>query len=85
MRYRAEVVIMPHKELLDPQGKTVKKNLPNIGVHDVEDVRIGKHILLTLEASSHEDARQKVEKACQKILVNQIMESYSYELSEEDN
>lgn len=83
MRYKAEVVVMPHKELLDPQGKTVKNNLPNVGVTDVEDVRIGKHILLKLEAKSKKEAEEKVEKACDKILVNQIMESYTYEITED--
>lgn len=71
---------MPHSELLDPQGKTVGNNLKNLDIHAVEDVRIGKFIELTLGAKSEEEAREKVEKACKKLLANLIMEQYEYEL-----
>jgi phosphoribosylformylglycinamidine synthase subunit PurS len=81
MQYLATITIMPHKELLDPQGKTVKNNLPNIGVTDVSDVRIGKLIRLTFEASNEAEAKAKVEQACSKLLANVIMEAYSYEIT----
>jgi len=80
MNYLAEIDIMPHKELLDPQGKTVANNLKNIEVFGVEDVRIGKHIEMKFEAGSEEEARTKVESACKKLLANMIMETYSYTL-----
>ncbi len=83
MTYKAIITIMPHKELLDPQGKTVKKNLPNIGVEEVADVRIGKHIEMVLEAQSDTDAKDKVELACSKLLANVIMESYSYQIAQQ--
>ena len=78
MKYFASINIMPHKELLDPQGKTVEKNLKNIDLNDIENVRIGKHIELTLDATSESEAHQKVEIACQKLLANLIMENYSF-------
>ncbi len=81
-QYKASVKIMPHRELLDPQGKTVGNNLKNLEIHSVEDVRIGKFIELTLGAKSEEEAREKVEKACKKLLANLIMEQYEYELKE---
>ncbi len=71
---------MPHAELLDPQGKTVRKNLPNIGIHEVEQVRIGKHIELILHADSEEQAREIVDNACRKLLVNLIMEKYVFKI-----
>ena len=80
MKYIAEIDVMPHKELLDPQGKTVAKNLPNVDIVGVEDVRIGKHITMCLEATDEEDAREKVETACRKLLSNVIMETFSYTL-----
>jgi len=80
MKYTAEINIMPHAELLDPQGKTVLKNMPNVDIHGVEDVRIGKHITLTLEAETEEAAKEKVEKACKKLLANVIMETYTFEI-----
>ncbi len=81
MKYIANIKIMPHKELLDPQGKTVLKNLSNIEVDQVNDVRIGKFIQMTLEADSEADASAKVEHSCKKLLANVIMETYEYELT----
>ncbi|MBK8701396.1 MAG: phosphoribosylformylglycinamidine synthase subunit PurS [Saprospiraceae bacterium] len=81
MKFIAEIDVMPLKELLDPQGKTVGKNMHHIGIEGIQDVRIGKHIQLVLEAASEADAREEVEKACTRILINPIMEAYSYHLS----
>ena len=80
MKYIAEIEIMPHKELLDPQGKAVLKNLKNINVDGVEDMRIGKHVKMTLEAASVEEATQKVEDTCSKLLANVIMEKYTFDI-----
>ena len=82
MQFLASIDIMPHKELLDPQGKTVNKNLPNIDIHGVSDVRIGKHIEMTLEAADESHARELVESACKKLLANTIMETYRYSISQ---
>lgn len=78
MKFKAEIQIMPHAELLDPQGKTVQKNLPNIGVHEVKQVRIGKHIEMIIEAASEEEAREITETSCKKLLANLIMEKYDF-------
>jgi phosphoribosylformylglycinamidine synthase len=82
MKFIAEIDIMPHPELLDPQGKAVMLGLEHLGLEQVQDVRIGKHIRLQLEAENEAAAREKVEKACRKLLANLIMESYSFELQE---
>ena len=84
MKFIAEIDVMPHKELLDPQGKTVVKNMKNIHLQGINDVRIGKHIQMTLEADSKEAAKEKVETACKKLLSNVIMEGYSYNISPVD-
>ncbi|MES2732690.1 MAG: phosphoribosylformylglycinamidine synthase subunit PurS [Bacteroidota bacterium] len=81
MRFLAEIDIMPLKEILDPQGKAVKLGLENLGIHQVSDVRIGKHITLELEAATEADAEVKVRTACQKLLANLIMESFHYHIS----
>ncbi len=81
MNFTAEIDIMPKKELLDPQGKTVTKNMKNIDVHGVADIRIGKHVSMSLEAANETEAKEKVEIACKKLLANMIMESYTYSLS----
>ncbi|MFN7325377.1 MAG: phosphoribosylformylglycinamidine synthase subunit PurS [Chitinophagales bacterium] len=81
MKYIAEIDIMPHDGLLDPQGKTVLNNLKHLHLEDVSDVRIGKHVTMHLDASSEAEAREKVETACSKLLANLIVETYRYELS----
>ena len=80
MRFIAEIDVMPHKELLDPQGKTVAKNMKHIDIQGVEDVRIGKHIRLVVEAADETAAAAIVETACRKILINPIMENFSFAL-----
>lgn len=80
MKFKAEINIMPRAELLDPQGKAVKLGLGNLGVENVEDVRIGKRITVALEAASEDKAREQLDLACEKLLANVIMEEYTYEL-----
>lgn len=82
MKFIAEINVMPLKALLDPQGKAVTAGMKNLGLPEIGNVRIGKHISLEVEAGSKEEASQKVDTACKKLLVNQIMESYDFTLSE---
>ncbi len=83
MIYKAEIDIMPLKALLDPQGKAVSMSMKNIGLPEITQVRIGKHISLKVEAANKQEAHKKVEEACNKLLANQIMESYSFTLEAE--
>lgn len=80
MKYRAEIDIMPQEALLDPQGKTVSASLQDIGLDSVSNVRIGKHIRLDIDASSKEEAEKQAKEACEKVLTNPVMESYSFEI-----
>ena len=82
MKFTVQVKVMPLKELLDPQGKAVTESLHNLGLSQVQQVRIGKHITLSMEAASEGEAREKTEEACKKLLANQVMESYSFEIAE---
>ena len=74
MKFVAHIDIMPIKEILDPQGKAVKLGLKNLNIDNVEEVRIGKHIVMNLEAENAETAKERVETACKKLLANVIME-----------
>ena len=69
---------MPKKEILDPQGKAVTGSMKNLGLNEIHNVRIGKHISLEIEADNEEIAHAKVEQACKSLLANLIMESYSF-------
>lgn len=80
MRFIAEINVMPLKEILDPQGKAVTRSMKNLELPEIQNVRIGKHVTLEIEADSEEIARQKVDTACRKLLANLIMESYEFEI-----
>lgn len=80
MNFIAEINIMPNKELLDPQGRAVANNMKNLHISGIHDVRIGKRIVMQLEADSAEEANGKVETACKQLLANLIMETYSFEV-----
>ncbi len=71
---------MPLKDLLDPQGKAVSGGLKNLGLSGIEEVRIGKHITLKIEADSEAAARQVADEASNKLLANQVMEFYEIEM-----
>jgi phosphoribosylformylglycinamidine synthase len=80
MKFEAHINIMPQKALLDPQGKAVTGSMKNIGLSEITGVRIGKHITLEVEANSEQEARTKVDTACNKLLANMIMETYEFSL-----
>ncbi|HZV69113.1 MAG TPA: phosphoribosylformylglycinamidine synthase subunit PurS [Saprospiraceae bacterium] len=80
MKFKAEINVMPLKELLDPQGKTVARNMDHAGFMGVEDVRIGKHMEILIDALDEATARETIDEACKKFLANMIMESYSFEV-----
>ncbi|MCH5598124.1 phosphoribosylformylglycinamidine synthase subunit PurS [Niabella ginsengisoli] len=76
MSYTVQVVIMPLKELLDPQGKAVKGGLENLGLKNVSDVRVGKNITLQVDAENAEAAKAVGEEAAKKLLANAVMEYF---------
>jgi len=80
MKFKAEIDVMPLDALLDPQGKAVTGSMKNIGLDAIDGVRIGRHVRLFVDAPSQEDANKMVDEACKKLLANQIMESYVYEI-----
>jgi phosphoribosylformylglycinamidine synthase len=79
-KFQAEIDVMPKKEILDPQGKAVTGSMKNLGLSEIQNIRIGKHISLEIEADSAEIAHNKVDQACKNLLANLIMESYSFRI-----
>jgi phosphoribosylformylglycinamidine synthase len=81
MIFTAQIKVMPLKELLDPQGKAVLGGLQNLAITAISDVRIGKNIVLQVEADTAEAAKQIAEEATKKLLANQVMEMYEISIS----
>ena len=82
MKFIVEIDVMPHKNLLDPQGKAVSSSMKNINLPQIDKVRIGKHISLEVEADNQETAEKIVDEACKKLLANPIMEFYQFQVKE---
>lgn len=83
MKHRFEVVVSLRPGLLDPQGKAVEGALPAMGWTNVREVRVGKHITLTVEADSAEAARAQVEEMARRLLSNPVIEDYRIVSAEE--
>ncbi|MDR3181144.1 MAG: phosphoribosylformylglycinamidine synthase subunit PurS [Prevotellaceae bacterium] len=81
MKFIAEINVMPLKALLDPQGKAVTSVIHNTGFADIDQVRIGKHITLEIEATDKAEAERRVDEVCRKVLHNPIMEGYEFTVS----
>ncbi len=81
MIFTAQVKVMPLKDLLDPQGKAVLGGLKNLGLATINDVRIGKHIDLRIEAADKDAALQMATDAAKKFLANPVMEVFEVSVS----
>ena len=80
MTFTAYVDILPHAEILDPAGKATLLGLHKLGFASVQDVRIGRRVLLKVEAASAAEAQAQAEDAARKLLANQIMEGYTVQV-----
>jgi len=78
MKARVHVTLKPG--VLDPQGKAIQHALSQLGFDGVEGVRAGKVIDLELAESDREAARAQVERMCEELLANTVIESYDIEL-----
>lgn len=78
-----KVNITLKESVLDPQGQAVMKALHDIGESSVNDVRVGKYIEVKIQANSKKEAEEHVNKYCKSLLVNQVIETYSYHVEEE--
>ena len=79
---RATVLVRPKSGILDPQGEAVGGSLRKLGFA-VGGARVGRLIDLELEAPSAEDARAQVERMCQELLANPLIESVEIEVRDE--
>ena len=75
--YVIEVRVTPRAGLLDPQGNAVQHALQALDFADVDDVRVGRLIRVRMKATSEDDARQRIEEMCKRLLANPVTEDYS--------
>ncbi len=82
MKFIAQIDIMPLKALLDPQGKAVMNSTKELGFETINNIRIGKHIEIELDAKDKKEAANKIDKLCNNVLSNPIIESYQFNIFE---
>ncbi|HVS15487.1 MAG TPA: phosphoribosylformylglycinamidine synthase subunit PurS [Thermoanaerobaculia bacterium] len=81
-RFAARVRVMPRPEILDPQGKAIGSALARLGFAEVEEVRAGKCFDLVLRADDRASAERRLERMCDQLLANPIIEDYRCEILE---
>jgi phosphoribosylformylglycinamidine synthase PurS subunit len=74
--YHFEVLVSLKPGLSDPQGKAVEGSLPALGWTNVSDVKVGKHIRLTVDAPDEATARAQAAEMAERLLSNPVIEDY---------
>lgn len=80
--YKATVNVTLRKSILDPKGKAAHHALQNLGMNEIESVRIGKLIEMNIDAENKERAHEIAENACVQLLANEVMEDFNVTIHE---
>ncbi|QNP28286.1 phosphoribosylformylglycinamidine synthase subunit PurS [Cylindrospermopsis curvispora] len=81
-KYIAKIFVTLRPSVLDPAGVAVQSGLRQLGYDNVEQVRIGKYIELTLICPNETKARNRLNNMCEQMLANTVIENYRFELIE---
>ncbi|KAB8314950.1 phosphoribosylformylglycinamidine synthase subunit PurS [Tolypothrix campylonemoides VB511288] len=81
-KYLAKIFVTLRPSVLDPAGVAVQSGLKQLGYDNVEQVRIGKYIELTLTSTDEGTARQNLDRMCDQMLANPVIENYHFDLTE---
>jgi phosphoribosylformylglycinamidine synthase subunit PurS len=77
--YQAQIYVTLRPSVLDPAGTAVQSGLKHMGYTNVDQVRIGKYIEVTLNAENQEDAKEQLDDICDQLLANPVIENYRIE------
>lgn len=80
--FRARIYVTLKKGVLDPEGVAVKGALASLGYKKVEEVKVGKYLILSLNHSDRIEAEREVREMCERLLANPVIEDYTFELQE---
>lgn len=81
-KYQAKIFVTLRPSVLDPAGTAVQSGLKQLGYDNIEQLRIGKYMELSLTATDSESARQQVDQICDRMLANPVIENYRFDLVE---
>jgi phosphoribosylformylglycinamidine synthase len=77
---KATVLVRPKPGILDPQGQAVESSLRHLGF-DVCDTRVGRLVDVDLPTDDRDEARAQLERMCEQLLANPLIESYEIEFA----
>ena len=77
---KAKIVVTPKKAVVDPQGKTVRNALEQMGYKGIKAVHVGKYLEIELDGADRETARRQLDEAAHKFLSNPVIEDYKLEI-----
>ncbi|MGL4501152.1 MAG: phosphoribosylformylglycinamidine synthase subunit PurS [Planktothrix sp.] len=80
--YQARIYITLRPSVLDPQGVAVKSGIQHLGYDNIEQVRIGKYIEMTISATDETEAKSQLNQICDQLLANPVIEIYRFDLTE---
>jgi len=80
--FKVEIRVMPRASLLDPQGQAVQHALHALGFRDVGGVRVGKHLVVELQAANRDEAAARARAMCDRLLANPVTEDYECSVSQ---
>ena len=79
---KVTVFVSPKNTVLDPQGAAVEQAMKSLGHESVEGVRVGKTITFEMEGTDSAEAREKLDKLCDGLLSNPVIEDFRYEIEQ---
>ena len=80
---QVRVFVTPRKGILDPQGRAVESSLKSLGFKNVSGVKVGKYVLLDVNARTAAEAREQATRMCEALLANPVIEDYRFEVDGE--
>ncbi len=81
-KYQARIYVTLRPSVLDPAGVAVESGLKQLGYENVEQVRIGKYIELMICGDNENTAREQLDRICDELLANPVIENYRFDLVE---
>ena len=73
---KISVIVTLKRDVLDPQGKTIKKALESMSFKNVNNIRQGKYFEINIDEKNQKKAEEKAEEMCKKLLANLVIENY---------
>ena len=73
---KISVIVTLKTDVLDPQGRTIKKALEDMSFKNINDIRQGKYFEINIDEKNQKKAEEKAEEMCKKLLANLVIENY---------